>query len=382
MKNLKVNMTALALAGTLLLTGTGFDGQVHAVNDSKVVAQTQTKNDQITVSEGVNIYVDNVPYQPKDAAGNNVEPFIYNGTTYLPARAIANIYGANISWDGKTNSVYIGKTGEKKLNVTPKMEDTPLRNATIPVSTDVKIYVEGENGTYQRFIPMDASGKEVPVIISNGTTYLPARAISNIYGTNIAWDGKNSRVYIGEQFVVENPEQYNEYQLDALQRFDSTDREFVILDEIFNTFERNYNYLLDITRQYRVLANMTDGDLKSKYEQLWEKSYELCNLCGKYKARITRYSNVDKVLENLKGRIDEANDEYLSYIKTSQFGLNGILIDYGITYLQVCDEKLLEQIAYLEDECRKLGITADWTYCNQFPGIDEYRKSKIKVLTD
>ena len=59
-----------------------------------------------------------------DANGNPVEPFIIDGTTYLPLRAIANALGLNVGWDGTTNTViltekepeymvYITKTGKK-----------------------------------------------------------------------------------------------------------------------------------------------------------------------------------------------------------------------------------------------------------------------------
>ncbi|NLK44698.1 MAG: hypothetical protein GX300_09930 [Tissierellia bacterium] len=48
---------------------------------------------QITVSTGVNIYVDDERLDPIDANGNPVEAFIYNGTTYLPVRAVAEALG-------------------------------------------------------------------------------------------------------------------------------------------------------------------------------------------------------------------------------------------------------------------------------------------------
>lgn len=35
-----------------------------------------------------NFFVIGVKIEPKDATGETVEPFIYNGTTYLPVRAI------------------------------------------------------------------------------------------------------------------------------------------------------------------------------------------------------------------------------------------------------------------------------------------------------
>jgi hypothetical protein len=57
----------------------------------------------------IKIYINDVLIQPKDAAGNTIEPFIYNGTTYLPVRAVADALGVNVVWEGKKNSVYLGE---------------------------------------------------------------------------------------------------------------------------------------------------------------------------------------------------------------------------------------------------------------------------------
>lgn len=68
----------------------------------------------IQVFTGVDIYIDDVKLIPKDANGNPVEVFVYNGTTYLPVRAVGEAVGKAVQWEGKTNSVYLGKhTGEK-----------------------------------------------------------------------------------------------------------------------------------------------------------------------------------------------------------------------------------------------------------------------------
>lgn len=51
----------------------------------------------------------------KDSAGNKIEPFIYNGTTYLPVQAAAKALGERVYWDGKKQTVYIGeRPGEVK----------------------------------------------------------------------------------------------------------------------------------------------------------------------------------------------------------------------------------------------------------------------------
>lgn len=68
----------------------------------------------ITIFPGVSIYLDDVKLNPTDANGNPVEAFIYNGTTYLPVRAVSEALGQVVQWDGKTHSVYIGKhSGDK-----------------------------------------------------------------------------------------------------------------------------------------------------------------------------------------------------------------------------------------------------------------------------
>lgn len=71
----------------------------------------------IQVFTGVNVYVDDQLVQPKDAKGNPVEVFVYNGTTYLPIRAIGEALGKPVQWEGKTNSAYVGKHKSDKPTV-------------------------------------------------------------------------------------------------------------------------------------------------------------------------------------------------------------------------------------------------------------------------
>lgn len=56
----------------------------------------------------IKIYVNQSLVDLKDASGNTVEPFIYNGTTYLPLRAVADALGQEVTWDNATKSVYLG----------------------------------------------------------------------------------------------------------------------------------------------------------------------------------------------------------------------------------------------------------------------------------
>lgn len=56
----------------------------------------------------IKIYIDGIRLEPKDENGNIIEPFISEGTTYLPVRAISQALGKEVSWDSSENSIYIG----------------------------------------------------------------------------------------------------------------------------------------------------------------------------------------------------------------------------------------------------------------------------------
>ncbi len=79
---------------------------------SGIAYATETTTLYDVLANGISIFIDGEKLNPKDANGNPVEPLIYNGTTYLPVRAIATAFGKEVSWDGETKSVYI-KNGLK-----------------------------------------------------------------------------------------------------------------------------------------------------------------------------------------------------------------------------------------------------------------------------
>lgn len=60
---------------------------------------------------GVKIVLDGETVTPTNAQGNAVEPFIMDGTTYLPVRGIASALGLDVAWDQKTQTVTL-KSGD------------------------------------------------------------------------------------------------------------------------------------------------------------------------------------------------------------------------------------------------------------------------------
>ena len=67
----------------------------------------------------IKICIDGSYIEPKDANGNQVAPFIMDGTTYLPVRAVAGAFGKDVEWDADTQTVFLGaKPGDNKYSRT------------------------------------------------------------------------------------------------------------------------------------------------------------------------------------------------------------------------------------------------------------------------
>lgn len=77
-----------------------------------VSASTGTVTKELSYSE-IKIQLDGEELLPMDAAGNYVEPFIIDGTTYLPVRGIASALRLDVGWDGATKTVLL-TTPEKQ----------------------------------------------------------------------------------------------------------------------------------------------------------------------------------------------------------------------------------------------------------------------------
>ena len=94
------------------------------------LAASGTRTLEVTYKD-IKLVIDGQEIVPKDAAGNVVEPFQANGTTYLPVRAIGEALGKEVSWDGSTNTVYVGQTAAVALpyQVNQKVMENAGKNA-------------------------------------------------------------------------------------------------------------------------------------------------------------------------------------------------------------------------------------------------------------
>ncbi|MBQ7298323.1 MAG: hypothetical protein IJW77_00595 [Clostridia bacterium] len=91
-----------------------------------------------------------------DANGKQVVPISYNGTTYLPIRAVGNMMGIDVLWDGENYQVLLGKTGQAIdfiENFTPYSNTFTYEHRKY---SDGKTYQLGDK-TYSHFIAMNNS---------------------------------------------------------------------------------------------------------------------------------------------------------------------------------------------------------------------------------
>ena len=145
----------------------------------------------------VKIFLDGNIVLPSDANGNYVEPFLIDGTTYLPVRAIGNAMGLSVGWNNETNTVTLSSSGEVVRTGAVGIHSSGPRRVEETLSyNNIKVSLNGAV-----LSPVDNNGNPVEPFIINGTTYLPVRGIASALGLNVNWDSMTSTVTLTTKSV-------------------------------------------------------------------------------------------------------------------------------------------------------------------------------------
>lgn len=160
----------------------------------------KTEEVEVTINKQIKVTFNGDYQEFQNVNGVRVYPISYDGTTYLPIRSISSLFKSKIKWDGNTNSIYLGEgeldtTSSKKVNAPSQGTSEKIK---VNLNKDIKIYY---NDKVQSFA--DANGKKVYPLSYNGTTYLPIRAVSNLFNLKIDWDGANNTVVITKEEQVQ-----------------------------------------------------------------------------------------------------------------------------------------------------------------------------------
>ncbi len=170
--------------------------------------------------------------------------------------------------------------------------------------TDIKIELNGEKVT-----PMDANGNVVEPFAINGTTYLPVRAVSNILGLEVGWDGATSTVKLQKD---ENASENKAKCLAAATKFYKT------LEDSFMTLEDEFNNIWKGTSNKTtlnvVLKNGENSEITARdqikrtiesdqyYLSVWYESYK--KTCGASEDDIAAYYEYQRLSNLLQSNID------------------------------------------------------------------------------
>lgn len=114
----------------------------------------------------INIQVNGQTFQPKDANGNDVAVFAYNGTTYAPLRALAEAYGLEVGYNSETNMATV---------VDP--ENRPAQDPKPDTAAPTFNWSAEEEAAYQEFKGMweyDTSDKSISVAEYKGSLQISA----------------------------------------------------------------------------------------------------------------------------------------------------------------------------------------------------------------
>lgn len=131
----------------------------------------------------------------EDVNGDPVYPVLYDGTTYLPVRAVSDMLGLQVDWDGATRTVLLDKPSDLVItnpdNGSTAPADAKPTSITVQIDPGITVKYDGKVQTMG-----DVNGNPVYPMMYDGTTYLPIRAVSDMLKIGVDWDGATRTVLL------------------------------------------------------------------------------------------------------------------------------------------------------------------------------------------
>ncbi|MDO5804195.1 MAG: copper amine oxidase N-terminal domain-containing protein [Clostridia bacterium] len=225
-------------------------------------------------------------------------PYIENGTTMVPMRAIFEALGASVDYDTETKAI------------------TATKGSTV-----IKLFANSDTGT--------VNGKEVtltsPVANKNGTTMVPLRLVSEALGAEVSWDAETKIITIknentssstdnlkettktrallisGYEEVKKNKEIFNnsvKYVKNGLENVEINDIKIASMDSKSSTTE-NYKWLDKLLES--TFSDLKENDLSIIY-YTGHSYYSYINEDGNFDGKFTYFGSFEEFYDLVKNR--------------------------------------------------------------------------------
>ena len=145
------------------------------------LAASQPYTANATLSPNVTVKIDGVEQTFYSAQGNEVHPIIYNGTTYIPLRAVGELMGKNVNWDGATQTVRLDSTASggdvTDFDTNNPSQSAPTGGVTLEQAKQTALQHAGKTASQVQFVKAQQDWEngrkvyEIEFIVSGGTGY-------------------------------------------------------------------------------------------------------------------------------------------------------------------------------------------------------------------
>ncbi len=109
----------------------------------------------IEVIKGIDISLNGKDFIPKDVNNKELDVFLYQGTTYVPIRAISELYNASVDWDQENRKVILNIANKMDYQVDIlRIEQESLNNESMGLNLNQKmpmIKIDNLEGLYNNF---------------------------------------------------------------------------------------------------------------------------------------------------------------------------------------------------------------------------------------
>lgn len=171
------------LLAVLVLLAAGLASIMGIANAAPAVTTVSAQ-----LNPGYTIMVDGVKQNLFNSSGASVYPLVYNGTTYLPLRAMGELMNKNVNWDEANLTASLSGTRTAPA-ATGQLTRASQQYVSAQVRPDFTIMMDGQRRTFR-----NSDGSTIYPLLYNGSVYLPLRAIGELMGKNVDWDGNTQTI--------------------------------------------------------------------------------------------------------------------------------------------------------------------------------------------